>query len=87
MERPDLIDAGFHKLVGKFDKLQIDDTIGEMMKEVVPMKEMMRYKGTFGKRFRASWFSTQLASIFSYYSFYPPSNPICHRIFDSNNRY
>ncbi|KAL7444350.1 hypothetical protein ACHAXH_006241 [Discostella pseudostelligera] len=44
MERPDLIDAGFHKLVGKFDKLQIDDTIGEMMKEVVPMKEMMRYK-------------------------------------------
>ncbi len=47
LERPDLIDAGFHKLVGKYNDVSIDYfNINRMMKDTVPLKEMMRYKGT-----------------------------------------
>jgi len=45
LDRPDLIDAGFHKLVGKYDK--DDEIIGKrsiMMKEAITLEEMSRYK-------------------------------------------
>lgn len=47
MEMPDLIDAGFHKVVGKYDDIS-NNVKGGIMKEVVPLKEMMRYKGKGG---------------------------------------
>jgi hypothetical protein len=47
LERPDLIDAGFHRLVGKYNDNSRDYiNIDRMIKDAVPFKEMMRYKGT-----------------------------------------
>ena len=45
IERPDSINAGFHKLAGKYENITIDDKLGRMLKEAVPLREMMRYKG------------------------------------------
>jgi len=41
LERPDLIDAGFHKLVGKYAKV----ALRSILKEPIPLSEMMKYKG------------------------------------------
>lgn len=50
--RPDLIDAGFHKLVGRYndpishsEKDQSDVDYSRMLKESIPLVDMMRYKG------------------------------------------
>ncbi|KAL9189116.1 hypothetical protein ACHAXT_011606 [Thalassiosira profunda] len=40
LERPDLIDAGFHRLVGRYDGV----TMKGMLKKAVPLEEMARYK-------------------------------------------
>lgn len=45
LERPDLIDAGFHKLVGKYENASVEYNVGSMMKDVLPFKQMMSYKG------------------------------------------
>ena len=41
-----LIDAAFHKLVGKYeDGAQTSKDVRKMLKESIPLKDMMRYKG------------------------------------------
>ena len=43
--RPELIDAGFHKLVGKYVEIANSSAAGLVLKEPIPLNEMMRYKG------------------------------------------
>jgi hypothetical protein len=57
LDRPDLIDAGYHKLVGKYANL---NGIGggtsspPVLKDAVPLHDMMRYKGK--SRRRGEWY-------------------------------
>ena len=47
-DRPDLIDAGYHKFVGKYENgttTMMDDESRRMLKEAIPLDDMMRYKG------------------------------------------
>ena len=44
LDRPDLIDAGFHKLVGKHEFAATNES-GRMLKEAIPLEEMAMYKG------------------------------------------
>lgn len=44
MEKPDLIDAGFHKLVGKYKNMDMNER-SRMLKDAIPLDEMMKYKG------------------------------------------
>mmetsp|Transcript_31512 Transcript_31512/g.66281 ORF Transcript_31512/g.66281 Transcript_31512/m.66281 type:complete len:483 (+) Transcript_31512:27-1475(+) len=43
LDRPDLIDAGFHKAVGKYEK-EITVNESRMLKQTIPLEEMMKYK-------------------------------------------
>lgn len=51
IDRPDLIDAAFHKLVGKYNvpiannKSSSSNVANVILKESIPLNEMMRYKG------------------------------------------
>lgn len=45
LDRSDLIDAGFHKLVGKYKDGNTNERTGRMIKEAIPLEEMMKYKG------------------------------------------
>ena len=47
-DRPDLIDAGYHQFVGKYENgttTMMDDESRRMLKEAIPLDDMMRYKG------------------------------------------
>lgn len=45
LERPDLIDAGFHKLVGKYAGVASRNAARTLLKEPIPLNDMMKYKG------------------------------------------
>ncbi|KAL7526127.1 hypothetical protein ACHAXR_001330 [Thalassiosira sp. AJA248-18] len=44
LERPDLIDAGFHKLVGKYEDRTFNKKNRVMLKDPIPLDDMMKYK-------------------------------------------
>lgn len=44
LDNPHLIDAGFHKLVGKYEGASVKER-RRLMKDAIPLEEMMKYKG------------------------------------------
>ena len=58
LERPDLIDAGFHKLVGKYAGVASSSNARTrtLLKEPVPLNDMMKYKGKHRVQVIREWY-------------------------------
>lgn len=83
-DRPDLIDAGYHKFVGKYENgttTMMDDESRRMLKEAIPLDDMMRYKG---KLYSKVWYLFRIKIQFGPHTY--PTHTSQQNIQKNNNQ-